>query len=88
MTLVPTQNNVQPVNEMVSHDIRDLMLVLITWGKELHLSNKGFIAVYGFCIKICDSKSDKFQNMFMRVRKYKSFIAYIFDKLFCYESIK
>ena len=27
------------------------MLVLITWGKELHLSNKRFIAVYGFCIK-------------------------------------
>ena len=62
MTLVPTQNNVQPVNEMVSHDTRDLMLVLITWEKELHLSNKRFIAVYGFCIKICDSKSDKFQS--------------------------
>ena len=62
MTLVPTQNNVQPVNEMLSHDTRDLMLVLITWEKELHLSNKRFIAVYGFCIKICDSKSDKFQS--------------------------
>ena len=47
------------VNELVSHDTRDLMLVLITWGKALHLSNKRFIAVYGFCIKICDSKSDE-----------------------------
>ena len=47
---------------MVSHDTRDLMVVLITWEKELHLSNKRFIAVYGFCIKICDSKSDKFQS--------------------------
>ena len=27
------------------------MLILIFWGKELHLSNKIFIAVYGFCIK-------------------------------------
>ena len=62
MTLVPTQNNVQPVHEMVSHDTRDLMLVLITWEKELRLSNKRFIAVYGFCIKICDSRSDKFQS--------------------------
>ena len=62
MTLVPTQNNVQPVNEMVSHDTWDLMLVLITWEKELHLSNKRFIAVYGFYIKISDSKSDKFQS--------------------------
>ena len=62
MTLVPTQNNVQPVNEMVSHDTQDLMLVLITWAKELHLSNKRFIAVYGFCIKICESKSDEFQS--------------------------
>ena len=75
MTLVPTQYNFQPVNEMVSHDTWDLMLVLITWGKELHLSNKRFIAVYGFCIKICDSKDDKFQNMFMIVRQYKRFIA-------------
>ena len=40
MTLVPTQYNLQPVNETVSHDTRDLMLVLITWGKELHLSRK------------------------------------------------
>ena len=54
MTLVPTQNNVQPVNEMVSPDTRDLMLVLITRGKELHLTNIRFIAVYGFCIKICE----------------------------------
>ena len=76
MTLVPTQNNVQLANEMVSHNTLDLMLVLITWGTELHLSNKRFIAVYGFCIKICDSKNDKFQNMFMRVRQYKRFIAY------------
>ena len=75
MTLVPTQNNVQPVNEMVSHDTLDLMLVLITWGKDLDLSNKRFTVVYGFCIKICDSKSDKFQNMFMRVRQYKRFIS-------------
>ena len=87
MTLFKTQYNVQPVNEMVSHDTRVLLLVLITWGKQLHLSNKRFIAVYGFCIKICDNKSDKFQKMFMRVRRYKRFITYIFDKLFCYESI-
>ena len=75
MALVPTQNNVQPVNGMVSRVTRDLVLVLITWGKELHLSNKRFIAIYGFCIKICDNKSDKFQNIFMRIRQYKRFIA-------------
>ena len=34
MTLGPTQYNVQSVSEMVSHDTRDLMLVLITWEKE------------------------------------------------------
>ena len=60
------------------------MIILLSFSR----ANKRFIAVYGFCIKICDSKSDKFQNMFMRVRQYKRFVAYIFDKLFCYESIK
>ena len=73
---------------MVSHDTRALMLVLITWGKELHLSHKRFIAVYDSCIQIYDSKSDKFKSMFMRVRQYKRFIAWIFDKLFHYKSIK
>ena len=41
------------------------MLILITWGKELHISNKKIIGVYGFCIKNMrqtDSKSDKFQK--------------------------
>ena len=27
------------------------MLILITWGEELHSSNQRFIVVYGFCIK-------------------------------------
>ena len=49
------------------------MLILITWGKELHLSNKRFIAVYGFCIKNMRQQEMNFQNTFMRVRQYKRF---------------
>ena len=44
---------------MVSHDTRDLMLVLITRGKELHLSNKRIIVVYGFSQHSPDDKKKK-----------------------------
>ena len=77
---------------MVSQDTRDLILILIiTWGKEMHLSNKRFIAVCSFCIKNMRQHSDRSQNTIMRVRKYKRFIAKIvstrFDKLFCYDVV-
>ena len=70
MTLVPTQNNVQPVNEMVSHDTRDLMLVLITWEKELHLSKKDLLR---FMVSVSKYATAKVINS--KVRQYKRFIA-------------
>ena len=76
MTLVPTQNNLQPVNEMVSHDTRDLMLALITWGKELHLSNKRFMV-----------SVSKYATIPKYVYESKA-VQKIVNKLFCYESIK
>ena len=47
MPWIPTQNG--KLNSF--EDTRDIMLFFITWGKELHLSNKIFIGVYGFCIE-------------------------------------
>ena len=68
MTLVPTQYNILPVNEMISHDTQDLMLVLITWAKDL-LRFTVFVSKYATA-KVINSK-----YMFMRERQYKRFIA-------------
>ena len=75
MTSVPTQYNVQPVNEMVSHETRDLMLVLILWGKGAALIKQKIYHGLRFLYQNMRHQRDKFQNMFMRVRQYKRIIA-------------